>query len=387
MIESVEPARRVLVFGSSADLYGAPRVLAASVQALRSAGWRVVVVLPATGPLTNVLIDLGAVVHTLPDFALRRRDLHARGICSLVLRHFTLARWLIRQRRINSFDLVYSNTQSIVIGPLAAAVLKAPHLWHVHEILDSPRWLARLLATAVWLGSTVIVCPSQAIADHLAALAPRGRPKTVVVPNGIDAPELLRLPAPARGASLRVGCIARLHPWKGQAIAIEATRLARSAGVPVELTLFGDAFEGNETVRAHLEDLVTKLGLGDHVRLAGHVDDQVSIYEALDVVVVPSTSPEPFSLVCLEAHVAARPVVASDAGGPKEIIEDRVTGLLFEPGSAPQLAEALTFIWQHGGRAMELAEAGRAQVARKYSPAAFTSNLVSTIESICRVDS
>lgn len=372
--------RRVLMLGSSGDLYGAPRVFASSAEVFQKAGWHVVVALPADGPMVQMLLDLGVEVHVRSDFALRRRDLHIRCLPGLAFRQLRLLAWLLRQRRQARFNLVYSSTLSVIDGPVAAAVLRCRHLWHVHEILESPRLLAILLARTAAIGSAIVICPSEAVRSHLAVSAPKSLKKSVVLPNCIDASLLKALAPPSRGAELRVGCIARLHAWKGQSVAVSAVAEARRRGVPVSLTLFGDVFEGNEQIERDLRKLVDQSGLVEHVHFAGLVNDQVEIYQSLDAVVVPSTSPEPFSLVCLEAQAAARPVVASDHGGPREILVNRQTGLLVEPGSATSLATALCELWNDPALAAAMGAAGRVRVLELYSPAVFAEGLMAIVE-------
>ena len=374
--------RRVLVLGSSADLYGAPRVLLAAVEALRAGGWSVVVALPAGGPLVGELVDVGAVVKVLPDFALRRRYLRPSRLPRLLWSQLALLRWVIQLRRKGPIDLVYSNTLSIIAGPVAAKLLRARHLWHVHEILESPNWLAALLAKLASLGSTVIVCPSAAVAAHLSSIAPRSQRKLVVLPNCIDAVNLGGLDPPSRGETFRVGCIARLHPWKGQSVAIAAVAAAQQAGVPVSLSLFGDAFEGNEHIERQLRQQVSDLGLNSVVQFMGHVSDRAVIYGAIDAVIVPSTTPEPFSLVCLEAQASARPVIAPDAGGPREIVLHGATGLLVESGSATAFSEAIVLLWRNPGLATAMGLRGRARVLQKYSPAVFGDGLMEILDRI-----
>ncbi len=75
--------------------------------------------------------------------------------------------------------------------------------------------------------------------------------------------------------------------------------------------------------------------------LTGDMSDPASVFAALDIVVVPSVQPEPFGCVVIEAMAAGTPVIGSRCGGIAEQIVDGVSGILFCPGSAEDLAEAL----------------------------------------------
>lgn len=76
-------------------------------------------------------------------------------------------------------------------------------------------------------------------------------------------------------------------------------------------------------------------------------------------VVVPSEWHETFGLVILEAYALGKPVIASRTGGIPEVVQEGTTGLLFEPGNALELAEAMTWMWSHPSRAVEMGRAGR----------------------------
>jgi glycosyltransferase involved in cell wall biosynthesis len=95
----------------------------------------------------------------------------------------------------------------------------------------------------------------------------------------------------------------------------------------------------------------------------GFREDVWSELATLDIVVHASIVPEPGGQVVLEAMAAGVPVVAADAGGPAEVIEDGVTGLLYPPGNVAALAEALQTLAADEALRARLAEAGRQRVA------------------------
>jgi glycosyltransferase involved in cell wall biosynthesis len=89
-------------------------------------------------------------------------------------------------------------------------------------------------------------------------------------------------------------------------------------------------------------------------------------YREATFLVVPSRWFEGCPLVILEAMAAGIPVIASNIGGLPELVEHGVTGLLFEPGNAEELAEAMRLLWTDRARCRELGAAGRAVAAEKY---------------------
>jgi glycosyltransferase involved in cell wall biosynthesis len=104
----------------------------------------------------------------------------------------------------------------------------------------------------------------------------------------------------------------------------------------------------------------------------GEVDD---VLGAADALVVPSTLPEPLGLVALEGAAAGLPVVASDAGGLREVVEHGRTGLLVAPGDPAALASALDGLARDPGMASALGAAGAARVARRFTAARMVEEL------------
>ncbi|MEQ8748201.1 MAG: glycosyltransferase family 4 protein, partial [Amphiplicatus sp.] len=183
---------------------------------------------------------------------------------------------------------------------------------------------------------------------------------------------------PANGA-LKLLLPGRLTSWKGQATAIEAAALfvARerekaprsSASQPsvLQLALAGDAQERDGYV-AELRGEIETRGVRDMIHLVGHCADMPAAYAWADAILSPSTRPEAFGRVAVEAAAMARPVIASDHGGSRETVIDGETGVLTPPGDAGALAAAIARIAQMGvaGRAAMGARA-QARVREIYS--------------------
>jgi glycosyltransferase involved in cell wall biosynthesis len=127
-------------------------------------------------------------------------------------------------------------------------------------------------------------------------------------------------------------------------------------------SLFTKNLEFEEAVRAR----VAELGLGDAVEFGGFRADLMKFLPRFDCLVVASRA-EPFGLVLLEAMRAGVPVVASNAGGVPEIVQDGVNGLLFEPDDAPGLASALGRIALEPATAEHLREGGRRVMEERFS--------------------
>jgi len=91
-----------------------------------------------------------------------------------------------------------------------------------------------------------------------------------------------------------------------------------------------------------------------------------AVLAGLDVLVCPSDD-EPFGMIVLEALAAGTPVVASDSGGPAEILEHGRSGLLFSTGNADALAAAVLRVLDEPGLGGRLAEEGRRRLRSAFT--------------------
>ena len=148
---------------------------------------------------------------------------------------------------------------------------------------------------------------------------------------------------------------ARPTSWKGYEILINAVAALNRPDVTLLLLGAGD---GSSRFVTGLEQLARKTGLGGRLRIAKGSDDMPAALMLADVIAMPSTVPEPFGRVAVEAGAMGRPVVAFNHGGVVESVLDGQTGWLAEPGDLSDLSRAL-------GAALDLSQAKRAALAKK----------------------
>ena len=130
----------------------------------------------------------------------------------------------------------------------------------------------------------------------------------------------------------------RLTRWKGHHVLIDAMeRLKRD---DIFCVLIGSD-QGRTKYREELEDSIKNKNLGGHVRLVDHCNDMPAAYMLASIVVCPSTDPEGFGRIPVEAQAMGRPIIASDHGGAQETIIRGETGWLVKPGDATELARAI----------------------------------------------
>ena len=363
---------RLLVVAPSAELYGSDRTLLAALPELVDA-FDVVLAVPASGPAAQRAADGGATVVVVPDHVLRRRHLTARALGPWLGRVRAAGARLHRLHREAPFALVYGNTLAVPLAGGLARRWRVPAVLHVHECPE-PRWLARTLLVGARATATAVVCNSAFTRDFVVALAPALAGRTTVVHNGLDLPPTPPEPPPSE--RLRITCVGRIHPKKGQGVLVEAAASARAAGADWELHLYGDALPEHQGLRLGLERQVRAAGLDGRVHWHGFVDDPQRLYGGADVAVVPSVVPEEFSLVCLEASAMCLPVVVTGPGGASEVVADRETGLVVSPRDPTALAGALLELERDPVRRRAMGRRGGERARERFSRGAYAAGVV-----------
>ena len=328
------------------------------------------------GPFVDDVAGLGIATVVIPTGRLREIRRTARSIVRL-------ARLLRREQP----DHVLSWTTKSHVSAATAAVLAgygARCSWWQHGFTSG----ALLDRVATALPTRAVFCPSLASAESQQRLWPRRR--TIVVHPCVEIPPDSPTDATAvlglASHSFLVGIVGRLQPWKRQDLVIEATAELARRGVDVHLLVVGGEAHGLSPEYAPaLGALVARLGLEDHVTFTGHVQDPVPYVRAMDVLVNASAR-EPFGLVLLEAMAVSTPVVAFAAGGPLEIVEPEVSGVLLSGEPRAALVDALARLAADPQLRRRLAEAGRDRFDAEFSAERLTRKLSDDIVRLARGD-
>ncbi len=191
----------------------------------------------------------------------------------------------------------------------------------------------------------------------------------VVVPNMVSVPDSY---TNASGEGEYVAYAGRISPEKGINTLLTS---ARQTGLPVRL---GGDYSG-------MSGLVKTAPA--NAQFIGHLSrDQLgSFYRNARFLVVPSVCFEAFGLVAAEAMSYGLPVIASRIGGLPEVVEDGVTGLLFEPGNAAELAEKMALLWSNPDLCRRMGQAGRRKAISEYSEDVYHRRLMIVYEKAMRM--
>ena len=374
----------ILILHGSSDLYGASKILLVTVCLMKKSGHTPIVVLTEDGPLVKKLQDAGIEVAFIRLGILRRKYKSLSGLLNrlVVLRkaYYAIKR-LIRDKQVS---LVYSNTTAVLAGAFAARSLKVKHIWHVHEIIESPGWLYRFLGNLLNKYSDVVIVVSHAVQKSWSRFV--SAEKLCLIYNGIDyspyqlPSKKLRTELGVSDDIVIIGMVGRVHFWKGQDYFLQiAAELSKKVS-NIRFVMIGDVFPGYEYLyeklnfmqkQAHIESIVTDLG---------YRSDVSELMQGFDIFVLPSTAPDPFPTVILEAMASAKPVIATNQGGAVEMVDENNTGLFIELNNPEKASLQVEKLVKNRELRIQMGEAGRQKVLAAFSKEAFENKLIKVLE-------
>lgn len=321
---------RLTIFHPGAELYGADRMLLATIDAVKN-DFEVSVVVPCEGPLLEEINARCVRVIVMPSLVVLRKELmSSRGLAALVPRCLvSLVRLLFLMAKLRP-SLVYVNTITLPLAVVAGRMRGTPTICHVHEAEAGLSPLMHSLLTAPLRLATRIVSISAASSAFVTGRWTGLAKRVVDIPNGVELPIGVKA---LSGIAPTLPCIllpGRLSPRKGTDVLLDAVIALTNAGRPCRLVLAGDTFPGYEWYEAELRAKVERCGMQGNVVFVGFSQHMSELYAAADIVVVPSRV-EPFGLVAVEAMLAARVLICSDIPGLREVVEHGRTGWLTRP--------------------------------------------------------
>lgn len=293
--------------------------------------------------------------------------------------------WRIRPRaravaellREGGYELLYMNNQpaSNLEGYLAAEEAGVPVVQHCRI---EPKFNAAECAV-VNRAAHAVICVSQGVQD---ALVRQGVRKGLchVVYNAIDSSQALPAAQPLADVppgTPVVGTIGSLIKRKSIDHLLRAV-----ARLPADLAphLAPDVLIVGTGPEEHaLRQLVAELGFADRVIFAGFQKQPLPWLAAMDVFALTSPS-EGLPRVILEAMLLARPVLASNVTGSKEVVVHGETGYLYDYGDIDALAVHLADLLRHADKRQALGAAGRRRASAEFSIDAYVAGVTKILE-------
>jgi glycosyltransferase involved in cell wall biosynthesis len=333
--------KAILFFHQSSELYGSDKILLSLVLYISmESNYYPIVVIPNKGPLYNILVQNKIKVIVTPVLKLSRKMFSFSTI--LLSPYKAIKSFVILRKNLKNetVSLVYSNTLALLLGLFYSKVKGINHVWHVHEIINNPKILKKIYPFLLEHFSDLIIYNSKASKDNICNDNETLNAKSHVVYNGLiretvtrnfKENDKLRKDLNIPNDHVIIGLVGRISRWKGHSLMVKCLKEILEKTPKVSLVILGSPPPNQDIYLADLEEQIESLNLELNCKILPFENNIWKYYDLFDIVVVPSTEPEPFGLVALEAMLSSKPVVASAHGGLPEIIVHNETGFLFKP--------------------------------------------------------
>lgn len=379
---------RVCFIAHSSAHDGAGRALLETVEALKAHGVDCQVFLPRPGTIQEKLSALDVPYSVLKycwwmgkegdPWTMRLRRT-ARNLFTTIL--------VLRRMKEWRPDVVITNTVTVVIGALGASLLGVPHVWHLHEFGYEDHDLRfdlgdRLSYKLLQSLSAICIGNSDAVtAKYATHLGPANLRRIyysmhMAHSNGTLVPA--NSPVPVRMSRFRCVIVGTLCEAKGQTDAIDAFGELQKEGIGAELLAVG---EGEAKYEQYLRDLVRARSLDDHIAFTGQVRDAFPFIQSAEVVLMCSRA-EAFGRVTVEGMLAGKPVIGARSGATPELVQDGITGLLYQPGDPKDLAAKIKYLQQNPAVAERLGRNGQEWARATFSKERYGRELMEVLNQV-----
>lgn len=343
--------KNILYLHAGAEMYGADKILLELVSGLNQSKFHPIVILPEHGILEEKLKKNNIETYVITYPILRRKYMNPSGIVYYLVNYRKKCNDIINFIKSKNLhiDIIHVNTMAVLEGIYLKKRLKTKLLWHVHEIIMSPKLVAKFLSYCVGKYSDIIVTVSEAVRENLIASKMVSSNKIRTIYNGIDSKvfnpnvkyDYLFKEWDIPKNSIRVGMIGRINSWKGQNDFLEATAPLLSQYSNLYIFIIGSAFKGQEWRVKKLKEKISQLNNHKRIIFSEFRKDNYAVENFFDILVLPSTNPDPLPTVVLEAMGCGKAIVGYSHGGVREMVKNNWNGLLAAPGSISSLQEKI----------------------------------------------
>lgn len=337
---------------------GAETVYLNLVCGLDHTRWRHVAVVPTRGWLFDRLADAG-----IQPIVISERN-------SVDVVFFARLFALIRRFKV---DIIHSHLfGSAVRAALLSRVSLVPAIATLHGTIDlrPAERFRRLKVSAINNGLQRIVFVSELLRRSFLGVVPLRHDLTTVIENGIDPKPFSRRDSNGFRAELGilpnefvVGTVGNPGPAKGFDVFLDSATILKAQSPGYRFVIVGELAHGRGD---ELMQNRAARGLTGDVVLTGFRSDVPRALAAFDVYALTSRT-EGFPLSLLEAMAAGLPVVATRCGGPEQIMDDGVTGILVENGSAEAIASSIAGLRSDAEKRHSLGNAASRAVSARFT--------------------
>jgi glycosyltransferase involved in cell wall biosynthesis len=274
--------------------------------------------------------------------------------------------FLIRKERIQIVHthLVHASIAGRIAAKLAGmkSIVTTRHYGYYHKEKSLINWIER--KTAVFNSNFIAI--SKAVKEYMNNREKYKPEKITVIYNAVDL-SLFDSEAPViisrNNDDFLIGSVGRLHPSKGYDTLLKSMPQVIKEFPSAKLIIIGDGIQ-----RKYLEGVCYDLGISEQVIFLGRKTSRevIDFLKKIDIFVLASNW-EGFGLALLEAMACAKPVVATNVGGIREIVDAGETGFLVPPRHPQKLAENIIRLCKDSKLSETMGKRGRQKVEKLFS--------------------
>lgn len=374
----------ILFIHQSAELYGSDKTLLFLLLKLDKTKFHPVVLLPFDGPLRIELEKENIKVIIAPVLKLSRKMVTPKNMALFLKEIKTSFKMMDKLNEQYRFDIIYSNTLAVLLGLFYARKRKIQHIWHVHEIIESPKIFFRAFLMLLESKANSKIIYNSFATQKFWDMKPDSKKKSAVIWNGLEIPTKKTIEAEiisirkelfkSNSNDVIIALVGRISRWKGQSFLLKVFSQLSLVNPNIKLVFVGSTPPNQGVFLENIEQQIKELNVSDKVIIIPFQDEIHKIWESIDIAVVPSIEPEPFGLVAVEAMLAHKPVVAANHGGLTEIVVNNETGYLVEPNNEKTLSEALQKLIENPELRKSFGENGYQIAVKEFSLDKYVSN-------------
>ena len=388
-VSNIERPIKVLFVSHSSGMWGAERSLLLLLKNLNRDLFEPIVVLPRNGPLEEEMLQLNIKIYEVASPWWVRLRAHKDSFIRRIIQEIKAIIRLYRIIEKEKIDIIYTNTIVHFSAAITAFITKRPHIWHIREILPGNPDLQffmpyRMLFTFISKSSDKIIANSKATASQFQGMNTNNKLRVIYNAqerNESDKHNSLNCINGVEPADWLVAVVGTLQKRKAQDDAIRAVKIAQRVITNIKLLLIGD---GQKEHKDYLKNLCSELNISERIVFTGYRNDVPKILSRCKLLLMPSWN-EPFGRVIMEAMAAGIPVVGTNSGGAKEIIQEGITGYLVPPKTPSEMAEKMIYLFRNPNVTKRLGINGQKIVADKFSVSNYVHSIEKAIKDVVNV--
>lgn len=382
---------KVLMVSSDANsTSGACMSMVYLAKELKKIGVHPIIVLPKRGTIEELLRNFNieyTIIHSCVWIEKNRKRSFKKWIEILFKAIYNIVP-IIRLKYFMekyNIDIVHINTSYTYVGAYASLLLKIPFVWHIRELLEEDQdvkmWSRRLGYSLIDKANVSIAISNNVFEKYRSILQ---KTELKMIYNGID-PSNFYMPERSIFTSsvFNMAISGRISESKGQIELIKALGKLYKEGIEnfhLYIVGTGDDYDVKE-----LHNTIKREGIVGKISLLGFRKDVYNILSNIDIVFVCSRA-EAFGRVTVEAMLSGCLVIGTNSGGTSELIEDRLHGLLYEPGNIDDLCNKVKIVMKDIDKARYIAKLGRERAYNGFTASKNANAIKKVYEEVLRLN-